>query len=122
MKGIYGIRLKWFGNIWYWIRILKRFKNMVLDMGYETVLGIHILVSCCRFSRFEFRNLDLFKLVYNWKLEMIGLDQIVNDKLCELYNKHLLPSHSAKRHNHFARPANSQQKSYADATGQKASS
>ncbi|GET56731.1 hypothetical protein RIR_jg13816.t1 [Rhizophagus irregularis DAOM 181602=DAOM 197198] len=59
MKGIYGIRLKWFGNIWYWIRVLKRFKNMVLDMGHETVSGIHILVSCCRFSRFEFGNLDL---------------------------------------------------------------
>ncbi|GET62321.1 hypothetical protein RIR_jg12936.t1 [Rhizophagus irregularis DAOM 181602=DAOM 197198] len=59
MKGIYSIRLKWFRNIWYWIQVLKRFKNMVLDMGHETVSGIHILVSCCRFSRFEFGNLDL---------------------------------------------------------------
>ncbi|EXX55524.1 hypothetical protein RirG_224760 [Rhizophagus irregularis DAOM 197198w] len=30
-----------------------------------------------------------------------------NDKLRELYNKHLPPSHPAKRHNHFARPDNS---------------
>ncbi|PKK55287.1 hypothetical protein RhiirC2_802818 [Rhizophagus irregularis] len=38
-----------------------------------------------------------------------------NDKLRELYNKYLPPSHHAKRHNRFARPANSQQRSYADA-------
>ncbi|PKC52250.1 hypothetical protein RhiirA1_481946, partial [Rhizophagus irregularis] len=42
-----------------------------------------------------------------------------NDKLRELYNKHLPPSHSAKRHNHFARLANSQQRSYADAAGRR---
>ncbi|PKB96854.1 hypothetical protein RhiirA5_434120 [Rhizophagus irregularis] len=30
-----------------------------------------------------------------------------NNKLRELYNKHLPPSHPAKRHNHFTRPANS---------------
>ncbi|PKK61466.1 hypothetical protein RhiirC2_791761 [Rhizophagus irregularis] len=29
-----------------------------------------------------------------------------NDKLRALYNKHLPPSHPAKRHNHFARPDN----------------
>ncbi|PKY62777.1 hypothetical protein RhiirA4_489876 [Rhizophagus irregularis] len=45
-----------------------------------------------------------------------------NDKLRELYNKHLPPSHPAKRHNRFARPANSHQRSYADAAGRKASS
>ncbi|CAB4440162.1 unnamed protein product [Rhizophagus irregularis] len=38
-----------------------------------------------------------------------------NDKLRELYNKHLPPSHPAKRHNRFARPSNFQQKTYADA-------
>ncbi|GBC50860.2 hypothetical protein GLOIN_2v1785090 [Rhizophagus irregularis DAOM 181602=DAOM 197198] len=38
-----------------------------------------------------------------------------HDKLRELYNKHLPPSHPAKRHNHFAHPANFQQRSYADA-------
>ncbi|PKY60624.1 hypothetical protein RhiirA4_484530, partial [Rhizophagus irregularis] len=38
-----------------------------------------------------------------------------NDKLRELYNKHLPSSHPAKRHNRFARPPNSQHKSYADA-------
>ncbi|GBC14979.2 hypothetical protein GLOIN_2v1785090 [Rhizophagus irregularis DAOM 181602=DAOM 197198] len=42
-----------------------------------------------------------------------------NDKLRELYNKHLPPSHPAKRHNRFARPANSEQRSYADAAGRK---
>ncbi|CAB4415498.1 unnamed protein product [Rhizophagus irregularis] len=45
-----------------------------------------------------------------------------NDKLRELYNKHLPPSHPAKRHNHFARPPNSQQRSYADAAGRRAPS
>ncbi|PKY54386.1 hypothetical protein RhiirA4_426740 [Rhizophagus irregularis] len=45
-----------------------------------------------------------------------------NDKLRELYNKHLLPSHPAKRHNRFARPTNPQQRSYADAAGQRAPS
>ncbi|PKY36315.1 hypothetical protein RhiirB3_458640, partial [Rhizophagus irregularis] len=43
-----------------------------------------------------------------------------NDKLHELYNKHLPPSHPAKRHNHFAHPDNSQQRSYADAAGRRA--
>ncbi|PKB97199.1 hypothetical protein RhiirA5_384827 [Rhizophagus irregularis] len=43
-----------------------------------------------------------------------------NDKLCELYNKHLPPSHSAKRHNHFAHPDNSRQRFYADAAGRRA--
>ncbi|PKB93322.1 hypothetical protein RhiirA5_441645, partial [Rhizophagus irregularis] len=38
-----------------------------------------------------------------------------NDKLRELYNKHLTPSHPAKHHNHFTRPANSEQRSYANA-------
>ncbi|PKY54467.1 hypothetical protein RhiirA4_473295 [Rhizophagus irregularis] len=38
-----------------------------------------------------------------------------NDKLRELYNKHLPPSHPAKRHNHFAHPNNTHQKSYANA-------
>ncbi|PKK61920.1 hypothetical protein RhiirC2_791124 [Rhizophagus irregularis] len=37
-----------------------------------------------------------------------------NDKLRELYNKHLPSSHPAKCHNRFARPANSQQRSYTD--------
>uniref|UniRef100_U9ULQ5 Uncharacterized protein n=1 Tax=Rhizophagus irregularis (strain DAOM 181602 / DAOM 197198 / MUCL 43194) TaxID=747089 RepID=U9ULQ5_RHIID len=45
-----------------------------------------------------------------------------NDKLRELYNKHLPPSHPAKRHNRFARPANFQQRSYADAAGRRAPS
>ncbi|EXX63300.1 hypothetical protein RirG_153510 [Rhizophagus irregularis DAOM 197198w] len=45
-----------------------------------------------------------------------------HDKLRELYNKHLPPSHPAKRHNHFAHPANFQQRSYADAAGRKAPS
>ncbi|CAB4432302.1 unnamed protein product [Rhizophagus irregularis] len=45
-----------------------------------------------------------------------------NDKLRELYNKHLPPSHPAKRHNRFARPPNSQQRSYADAAGRRAPS
>ncbi|PKK34577.1 hypothetical protein RhiirC2_805746 [Rhizophagus irregularis] len=45
-----------------------------------------------------------------------------NDKLRELYNKHLPPSHPAKRHNCFARSANSQQRSYADAAGRRAPS
>ncbi|PKC55088.1 hypothetical protein RhiirA1_476192 [Rhizophagus irregularis] len=45
-----------------------------------------------------------------------------NDKLRELYNKHLPPSHPAKRHNRFARPANSEQRSYADAAGRRAPS
>ncbi|CAB4420331.1 unnamed protein product [Rhizophagus irregularis] len=45
-----------------------------------------------------------------------------NDKLCELYNKHLPLSHPAKRHNRFARPPNSQQRSYADAAGRRAPS
>ncbi|PKC55669.1 hypothetical protein RhiirA1_475212 [Rhizophagus irregularis] len=45
-----------------------------------------------------------------------------NDKLRELYNKHLPPSHPAKRHNRFARPANSQHKFYADAAKRRASS
>ncbi|CAB4406020.1 unnamed protein product [Rhizophagus irregularis] len=45
-----------------------------------------------------------------------------NDKLRDLYNKHLPPSHPAKRHNRFARPPNSQQKSYADAAGRRAPS
>ncbi|GBC26314.2 hypothetical protein GLOIN_2v1785090 [Rhizophagus irregularis DAOM 181602=DAOM 197198] len=45
-----------------------------------------------------------------------------NDKLRELYNKHLPPSHPAKRHNHFARPANSQHRSYADAASRRVSS
>ncbi|GBC51377.2 hypothetical protein GLOIN_2v1785090 [Rhizophagus irregularis DAOM 181602=DAOM 197198] len=42
-----------------------------------------------------------------------------NDKLRELYNKHLPPSHPAKRHNRFARPANSEHRSYADVAGRK---
>ncbi|EXX61896.1 hypothetical protein RirG_166860 [Rhizophagus irregularis DAOM 197198w] len=42
-----------------------------------------------------------------------------NDKLRELYNKHLPPSHPAKRHNRFARPANSERRSYADAAGRR---
>ncbi|CAB5179191.1 unnamed protein product [Rhizophagus irregularis] len=42
-----------------------------------------------------------------------------NDKLRELYNKHLPPSHPAERHNRFARPANSTHRSYADAAGRK---
>ena len=45
-----------------------------------------------------------------------------NDKLRQLYNKHLPPSHPAKRHNRFARPANFQQRSYADAAGRRAPS
>ncbi|PKC56715.1 hypothetical protein RhiirA1_401929, partial [Rhizophagus irregularis] len=45
-----------------------------------------------------------------------------NDKLRELYNKHLPPSHPAKHHNRFARPDNSWQRSYADAAGRRASS
>ncbi|GBC51633.2 hypothetical protein GLOIN_2v1785090 [Rhizophagus irregularis DAOM 181602=DAOM 197198] len=45
-----------------------------------------------------------------------------NDKLRELYNKHLPPSHPTKRHNRFARPANSQQRSYADAANRRAPS
>ncbi|CAB5113942.1 unnamed protein product [Rhizophagus irregularis] len=45
-----------------------------------------------------------------------------NDKLRELYNKHLPPSHPAKRHNRFARPANSEQRSYADVAGRRVSS
>ncbi|CAB4413042.1 unnamed protein product [Rhizophagus irregularis] len=45
-----------------------------------------------------------------------------NDKLRELYHKHLPSSHPAKRHNHFARPPNSQQRSYADAAGRRAPS
>ncbi|PKY61175.1 hypothetical protein RhiirA4_485782, partial [Rhizophagus irregularis] len=45
-----------------------------------------------------------------------------NDKLRELYNKHLPSSHPAKRHNRFARPPNSQQRSYADAAGRRAPS
>ncbi|PKY58537.1 hypothetical protein RhiirA4_480519, partial [Rhizophagus irregularis] len=45
-----------------------------------------------------------------------------NDKLRELYNKHLPLSHPAKRHNRFARPPNSQQRSYADAAGRRAPS
>ncbi|CAB4434466.1 unnamed protein product [Rhizophagus irregularis] len=45
-----------------------------------------------------------------------------NDKLRELYNKHLPPSHPAKRHNHFAWPPNSQQRSYADVAGRRTSS
>ncbi|CAB5205221.1 unnamed protein product [Rhizophagus irregularis] len=45
-----------------------------------------------------------------------------NDKLRELYNKHLPPSHPAKHHNRFAHPANSQQRSYADAAGRRAPS
>ncbi|GBC12611.2 hypothetical protein GLOIN_2v1785090 [Rhizophagus irregularis DAOM 181602=DAOM 197198] len=45
-----------------------------------------------------------------------------NDKLRELYNKHLPSSHPAKRHNRFARPDNSWQRSYADAAGRKAPS
>ncbi|PKY51652.1 hypothetical protein RhiirA4_468818 [Rhizophagus irregularis] len=35
-----------------------------------------------------------------------------NDKLRELYNKHLPPSHPAKHHNCFTRPANFQQRFY----------
>ncbi|CAB5102826.1 unnamed protein product [Rhizophagus irregularis] len=42
-----------------------------------------------------------------------------NDKLRELYNKHLPPSHPAKHHNRFACPANSEHRSYADAAGRK---
>ncbi|CAB4406018.1 unnamed protein product [Rhizophagus irregularis] len=45
-----------------------------------------------------------------------------NDKLRELYHKHLPPSHPAKRHNRFARPPISQRKSYADAAGRRAPS
>ncbi|GET55003.1 hypothetical protein RIR_jg14893.t1 [Rhizophagus irregularis DAOM 181602=DAOM 197198] len=45
-----------------------------------------------------------------------------NDKLRELYNKHLPLSHPAKRHNRFARSANSQQRSYADAASRRVSS
>ncbi|GBC31437.2 hypothetical protein RIR_jg31936.t1 [Rhizophagus irregularis DAOM 181602=DAOM 197198] len=45
-----------------------------------------------------------------------------NDKLRELYNKHLPPSHPAKHHNRFARPDNSRQRSYADAAGRRAPS
>ncbi|CAB4483370.1 unnamed protein product [Rhizophagus irregularis] len=45
-----------------------------------------------------------------------------NDNLRELYNKHLPPSHPAKCHNRFARPTNSQQRSYADAAGRRAPS
>ncbi|CAB4431629.1 unnamed protein product [Rhizophagus irregularis] len=40
----------------------------------------------------------------------------------KLYNKHLPPSHPAKRHNHFARPPSSHQRSYADAAGRRAPS
>ncbi|GBC50562.2 hypothetical protein RIR_jg11627.t1 [Rhizophagus irregularis DAOM 181602=DAOM 197198] len=45
-----------------------------------------------------------------------------NDKLRELYNKHLPPSHPAKRHNCFARSTNTDRRSYADAAGKRASS
>ncbi|EXX52450.1 hypothetical protein RirG_252960 [Rhizophagus irregularis DAOM 197198w] len=45
-----------------------------------------------------------------------------NDKLRKLYNKHLPPSHPAKRHNRFVRLANSQQRSYADTAGRRAPS
>ncbi|PKY18650.1 hypothetical protein RhiirB3_431503 [Rhizophagus irregularis] len=42
-----------------------------------------------------------------------------NDKLRELYNKHLSSSHPAKHYNRFARPNNSRQRSYADAAGRR---
>ncbi|CAB4429872.1 unnamed protein product [Rhizophagus irregularis] len=45
-----------------------------------------------------------------------------NDKLRELYNKHLPPSHPAKHHNCFTRPANFQQRFYVDAAGRRAPS
>ncbi|PKK55892.1 hypothetical protein RhiirC2_801224, partial [Rhizophagus irregularis] len=39
---------------------------------------------------------------------------------CVNYITNIYPSHPAKRHNRFARPANSQQRSYADAAGRRA--
>ncbi|PKK74653.1 hypothetical protein RhiirC2_774553 [Rhizophagus irregularis] len=44
-----------------------------------------------------------------------------NDKLQELYNKHLPHFHPAKRHNHFAHSANTERRYYADAAGRHAS-
>ncbi|PKC52739.1 hypothetical protein RhiirA1_480799, partial [Rhizophagus irregularis] len=52
----------------------------------------------------------------------LGMNLLNNDKLRELYNKHLPPSHPAKHHNRFARPDNSRQRSYADAAGRRAPS
>ncbi|GBC18613.2 hypothetical protein GLOIN_2v1785090 [Rhizophagus irregularis DAOM 181602=DAOM 197198] len=71
------------------------------------------------FSSAATKESAMGSLVLSNLLALLGMNQPNNDKLRELYNKHLPPSHPAKRHNRFTRPANSEHRSYADAASRK---